>query len=66
MPLLKTSGGIEERIAPPCRIPTRQEAMREITKYIEIFYNRQQRQKKLEYLSPAAYEKQFVQERFAA
>jgi transposase InsO family protein len=34
---------------------TRQEAIREIREYIEIFYNRQRRQEKLGFLSPAAY-----------
>jgi transposase InsO family protein len=38
---------------------TREEATREITEYIEIFYNRQRRQKRLGYLSPAAYERLF-------
>jgi putative transposase len=38
---------------------TRQEAIREIIEYIEIFYNRQRRQKKLGYRSPAAFEQQF-------
>jgi len=38
---------------------TREEAIREITEYIEIFYNRQRRQKRLGYLSPAAYERPF-------
>ena len=37
----------------------RQEAMREITEYIEIFYNRQRRQERLGFLSPAAYEQRF-------
>ncbi|MBU0681482.1 MAG: IS3 family transposase [Proteobacteria bacterium] len=36
---------------------TRQQAIQDITEYIEIFYNRQRRQKRLGYLSPAAYEK---------
>lgn len=35
---------------------TRQEAIQEICEYIEIFYNRQRRQARLGYLSPAAYE----------
>ena len=35
---------------------SRQEAAREITEYIEIFYNRQAR---LGFLSPAAYEQRF-------
>ncbi|MGI6655588.1 MAG: IS3 family transposase [Desulfobulbus sp.] len=42
---------------------TRQQAMREITEYIEIFYNRQRRQGKLGYLSPAAFERCFYEQR---
>ncbi len=42
------------------RYKTREQAIREITEYIEIFYNRQRRQKRLGYLSPVAYRKQFV------
>jgi len=45
---------------------TREEAIREITEYIEVFYNRQRRQARLGYLSPAAYVKQFYASRAAA
>ena len=38
---------------------SRKEAIKDITDYIEIFYNRQRRQAKLGYLSPAAYEQKF-------
>jgi putative transposase len=38
---------------------TRQEAMAEITEYIEIFYNRQRVQAGLGYLSPAAYAQKY-------
>ena len=41
------------------RYKTRQEAVREITEYIEVFYNRQRRQARLGYLSPAAFEKAY-------
>ena len=41
------------------RYKTRQEAIREITEYIEVFYNRQRRQARLGYLSPAAFEKAY-------
>jgi transposase InsO family protein len=41
------------------RFTTRQEAIREITEYIEIFYNRQRRQQRLGYLSPAAFIRKF-------
>lgn len=49
-----------------CRYATRQEAVQDITEYIEIFYNRQRRQAKLGYLSPAAYERWFYKKRLAA
>ena len=45
---------------------TREQAIREITEYIEIFYNRQRRQKRLGYLSPAVYEQKFYARRKAA
>ncbi len=38
---------------------TRQEAIQDITEYIEIFYNRQRRQARLGFLSPVAYEQRF-------
>ena len=40
---------------------TRQAARRDIQKYIEVFYNRQRKQKKLGYLSPTAYERRLYQ-----
>lgn len=45
---------------------SRQEAIEDITEYIEVFYNRQRKQARLGYLSPAAYEKQFYEKRLAA
>jgi len=48
------------------RYRTRQEAIREITEYIEVFYNRQRRQARLGYLSPVAYERQYYALRIAA
>ena len=38
---------------------SRREAIRDITEYIEIFYNRLRRQARLGYLSPAAYEQKY-------
>jgi len=38
---------------------SRREAVRDITEYIEIFYNRQRRQARLGFLSPAAYEQRY-------
>lgn len=59
-------GTLKNELVHHSRYRTRQEAMQEITEYIEVFYNRQRRQKRLGYLSPAAYEKQFYEKRIAA
>ncbi len=48
------------------RYENRQEAIQDITEYREIFYNRQRRQKRLEYLSPAAFERKFYEKRLAS
>jgi transposase InsO family protein len=48
------------------RYETRQQAMREITEYIEIFYNRQRRQEKLGYLSPAAFERRYYEQQLSS
>jgi transposase InsO family protein len=45
---------------------TRSEAAREIAEYIDLFYNRQRRQARLGYLSPAAYTQLFTRQRAAA
>lgn len=59
-------GTLKNEVVHHSRYRTRQEAIQEITEYIEVFYNRQRRQKRLGYLSPAAYEKQFYEKRIAA
>jgi putative transposase len=45
---------------------TREEAMKQITEYIEVFYNRERRQKRLGYLSPVAYGKKYYARKAAA
>lgn len=45
---------------------TRADAAREITEYIDLFYNRQWRQARLGYLSPVAYTQQFRRQQRAA
>jgi putative transposase len=44
----------------------RQEAIQDITEYIEVFYNRQRRQARLSFLSPVAYEQRYYAEQLAA
>ena len=48
------------------RYATREQANKEITEYIEVFYNRQRRQERLRYLSPTQYERQFYERKIAA
>jgi putative transposase len=52
-------GTLKNELVHHCRYKTRGQAIREITEYIEVFYNRQRRQARLGYLSPAVYERQF-------
>ena len=59
-------GTMKNELVHQKRYKTRDEAIKEITEYIEIFYNRQRRQKRLGYLSPAAYERQFYAGKMAA
>ena len=48
------------------KFKTRAEAIEAITEYIEIFYRRQRTQARLGYLSPAAFERQYYENRLAA
>lgn len=59
-------GTLKNELVHHRRYATRDEAIREIREFIEIFYNRQRPQKRLGYLSPAAYEQKFYAEQLAA
>jgi putative transposase len=48
------------------RFTTRAEARQAITEYIEIFYNRQRKQPRLDYPSPAAFTQRFYKTQLAA
>jgi transposase InsO family protein len=52
-------GMLKQELVHHRRYKTRLEAMRDITEYIEIFYNRQRLQAKLGFLSPVAYEQRY-------
>ena len=52
-------GTLKQELVHHRRYTTRQEAIQDITEYIEIFYNRQRRQERLGFLSPAAYAQEF-------
>ena len=59
-------GTMKQELVHHQRYSTRQEAIGEITEYIEVFYNRQRRQPRLGYLSPVAYEQKFYAGQLAA
>ena len=48
-------GTLKQELVHHRRYRTRQEAIRDITEYIEVFYNRQRKLTKLGFLSPVAY-----------
>jgi hypothetical protein len=58
-------GTLKQELVHHRHYATRQQAMRDITEYIEIFYNRQRRQERLGFLSPAAYAQKFYAEQLA-
>jgi transposase InsO family protein len=59
-------GTLKNELVHHSRYKTREQGIREITEYIEVFYNRQRRQARLGYLSPAVYERQFYARQVAA
>jgi len=59
-------GTLKQELVHHRRYRSRQEAIQDITEYIEIFYNRQRRQARLGYLSPIAYEQNFYAGKLAA
>jgi transposase InsO family protein len=59
-------GALKNELVHHSRYKTREQAIREITEHIEVFSNRQRRQARLGYLSPAVYERQFYARQSAA
>lgn len=54
-PMESIWGTLKNELANHCRFEARQQAKQEIIEYIEAFYNRQRKQKRLGYLSPAIF-----------
>jgi hypothetical protein len=59
-------GSLKNELVYHRKFATRQQAQKEITEYIEIFYNRQGTQERLDYLSPAAFTQRFYLNKIAA
>ncbi len=65
-PMESCWGSLKNELVHHRSFATREPAKREITEYIEIFYNRQRKQARLGYLSPAAFNRQYHAIRLAA
>lgn len=65
-PVASFFGTLKTELVHHRRYATRAEAARDIREYIDLFYNRQRRQARLGYLSPAAYTQQFTRQQRAA
>jgi putative transposase len=65
-PMESFLGKLKQELVYHRRYATRKEAIREITEYIEVFYNRERIQKGLGYLSPAQYLRKYYEENKAA
>ena len=59
-------GTLKNELVHHRKFETRQQAIEAITEYIEIFYNRQRKQERLGYLSPAAFTQRYYQNLSAA
>jgi putative transposase len=59
-------GTLKNELVHHRRYHTRAQAIQEITEYIEIFYNRQRKQARLGYLSPAVFTQRFYEIQLAA
>ena len=65
-PMERFWGTLKQELVHHKRYRTRREAIQDITEYIEVFYNRQRRQARLGFLSPAAYENKYYAGQLAA
>ena len=59
-------GTLKNELVHHRKFETREQAKQEITEYIEVFYNRQRKQKRLGYLSPAKFTQQYYATLLAA
>ena len=59
-------GTLKQELVHHRHYASRREAIRDITEYIEIFYNRRRRQARLGFLSPAAFAQRFYAAQLAA
>ncbi|CAD6556937.1 IS3 family transposase ISBvi4 [Paraburkholderia kirstenboschensis] len=59
-------GSLKNELVYHRKFSTRDQACKEFAEYIEIFYNRQRTQERLDYLSPVAFTQRFHLSKIAA
>jgi putative transposase len=59
-------GTLKNKLVHHRKFETRKQAKQEISEYIEVFYNRQRKQKRLGYLSPAKFTQRYYATLLAA
>lgn len=59
-------GTLKSELVHHQKFKTRQQAKEEISEYIEIFYNRQRKQERLDYLSPVEFKQRYYANQFTA
>jgi transposase InsO family protein len=59
-------GTLKNELVNRHKYESREAAVQDITEYIEVFYNRQKKQKRLGYLSPAVVERKYYEKLHAA
>lgn len=59
-------GTLKNELVHHRRYRTRNQAIQDITEYIEIFYNRQRKRARLGYLSPAVFTQRYYEKLLAA
>lgn len=65
-PMESCWGSLKNELVHHRKFATREQAKREITEYIEVFYNRIRKQARLGYLSPVAFNQQYYEKLIAA
>jgi putative transposase len=65
-PIASFWGILKNKLVHHRKFKTQQQAIQEITEYIEIFYNRQRKQKRLGYLLPAVFTQRYYEKLVAA
>ena len=65
-PMESCWGSLKTELIHHCRFATREQARRQVTEYIEVFYNRIRKQARLGFLSPAVFRQEYLAGQLAA